>query len=80
LRQAIQAVRVKRSFKIDASDLLSDHLHCVWTLPPGDADYAARWGMIKRSISLACATDYKRPEWLNDSKRKHRESTIWQRR
>ncbi|WP_275097362.1 REP-associated tyrosine transposase [Sedimenticola hydrogenitrophicus] len=80
LRQAIEAVRVDRPFEIDAWVLLPDHLHCIWTLPLGDADYATRWGMIKRTVSLACGADYGRPEWINASKRKHRESTLWQRR
>jgi putative transposase len=80
LRHAIEAVRAKRPFKIDAWVLLPDHLHCIWSLPPGDTDYATRWNMIKRSVSLACGTDYRRPEWINASKRKHRESTLWQRR
>ncbi len=80
LRQAVEAVRLKRPFKIDAWVLLPDHLHCVWTLPPGDAEYAIRWSMIKRSVSLACSTEYRCLEWINSSKRKHRESTLWQRR
>lgn len=80
IRQAIEAVRVKRPFKIDAWVLLPDHLHCIWTLPTGDADYATRWSMIKRSVSLACRHNHKRPEWINPSKQKHRESTLWQRR
>ena len=80
LRQAIEKVRVKRPFRIDAWVLLPDHLHCIWTLPPGDANYATRWGMIKRAVSMACAKEYKRPEWISHSKRRHRESTIWQRR
>ncbi|WP_275097360.1 REP-associated tyrosine transposase [Sedimenticola hydrogenitrophicus] len=80
LRQAIEAVRVDRPFKIDACVLLPDHLHCIWTLPPGDSDYSTRWNMIKRAVSLAYGTDYRRPEWINTSKRKHRESTLWQRR
>ena len=36
--------------------------------------------MIKRKVSLACASRYKREDWITPSKRKHRESTIWQRR
>jgi putative transposase len=36
--------------------------------------------MIKRKVSIACATQYARPEWLTASKQKHRESTLWQRR
>ena len=27
--------------------MLPDHLHCVWTLPEGDADFPVRWGAIK---------------------------------
>ncbi|MCW8906602.1 MAG: transposase [Sedimenticola sp.] len=80
LRREIETVRVKRPFVIDAWVLLPDHLHCVWTLPPGDSDYSARWAMIKRHVSLACAAQYKRPEWIAGSRRRHRESTIWQRR
>lgn len=80
LRQAIKTVREKYPFKIEAWVLLPDHLHCIWTLPPDDVNYSFRWGMIKRLVSRACAKDYKRHDWINASKRKHRESTIWQRR
>jgi putative transposase len=80
LRSAIESVRVSRPFTIDAWVLLPDHLHCIWTLPEGDADFSTRWMMIKRKVSIACAAQYERPEWLTASKQKHRESTIWQRR
>lgn len=36
--------------------------------------------MIKRRVSLACRETHRRAELLSDSKRKHRESTLWQRR
>lgn len=80
LRRAIKQVQGLRPFTIDAWVLLPDHLHCVWTLHEGDGDFAGRWGMIKRKVSLACAKQYRREEWITSSKRKHRESTIWQRR
>ena len=79
LRNAIEAVRATRPFVIDAWVLLPDHLHCVWTLPEGDADFSTRWAIIKRAVSIACV-DSRRDEWMNSSKNKHRESTIWQRR
>ena len=47
LRAAVAEVRVERPFEIDAWVVLPDHLHAVWTLPPGDADFSARWGAIK---------------------------------
>ena len=79
LRNAIAAVRAKRPFTTDAWVLLPDHLHTIWTLPPGDADFATRWAVIKRRVSVACAIEYRRADWINSSKQKHRESTLWQR-
>ena len=47
LRLAVAQTRRERPFTIDAMVVLPDHLHCVWTLPPGDSDYATRWGAVK---------------------------------
>ena len=80
LRDAISEVRTRRPFIIDAWVLLPDHLHCIWTLPSEDADFATRWSLIKRRVSVACSGQYKHAEWLTASKKKHRESTLWQRR
>jgi REP-associated tyrosine transposase len=38
LREAVRRVRRSRPFSIDAWVVLPDHLHAVWTLPPGDDD------------------------------------------
>ncbi|BBJ22283.1 hypothetical protein W01_02100 [Candidatus Nitrotoga sp. AM1P] len=27
--------------------VLPEHLHAIWRLPPGDADYPLRWSLIK---------------------------------
>ena len=42
LREAIEKVRLKYSFSIDAFVLLPDHFHCLWTLPPDDQDLSVR--------------------------------------
>jgi len=34
--------------------VLPDHLHCIWSLPPGDADFATRWRMIKTWFTKHC--------------------------
>jgi len=47
LRTSIETVRVARPFVIDAWILLPDHLHCVWALPDGDADFSTCWMIIK---------------------------------
>ena len=42
LRAAVRQTRQHRPFTIDAMVVLPDHLHAVWTLPEGDADFATR--------------------------------------
>jgi putative transposase len=39
------------SFQVDAMVMPRDHLHAIWTLPPGDADYSKRWGAIKKHFT-----------------------------
>lgn len=51
LRQAVAQTRAARPFVIDAWVVLPDHMHCVWTLPEGDADYSNRMGEIKGRFS-----------------------------
>lgn len=46
LRDAVRLTRAERPFRIDAWVVLPDHLHGVWTLPEGDADYSLRWKEI----------------------------------
>ncbi|WP_312243467.1 REP-associated tyrosine transposase [Stutzerimonas nitrititolerans] len=47
LRETVRATRSRHPFHIDAWVVLPDHMHCVWTLPDGDADFALRWKVIK---------------------------------
>ena len=35
LREAVRRVRRGRPFTIDAWVVLPDHMHAIWTLPPG---------------------------------------------
>jgi putative transposase len=51
LRLAFRRAKRERPFTIDAIVVLPEHLHCVWTLPPGDADYSHRWRLIKACLS-----------------------------
>ncbi len=52
LRDAVRLTRQERPFRIDAWVVLPDHLHAVWTLPPGDSAYAVRWGSIKARVTM----------------------------
>jgi putative transposase len=53
LRQAVAVTHAKRPFGIDAWVVLPNHMHCVWTLPEGDADFSGRWREIKGQFSMA---------------------------
>src|SRR5215213_4408282 len=47
LGSVIRQFTQERPFDTLAIVLLWDHLHCVWSLPRGDADYSSRWKEIK---------------------------------
>jgi putative transposase len=47
LRTAFRSVQERMPFSLDAIVVLPDHLHCIWTLPAGDADFATRWRLLK---------------------------------
>jgi putative transposase len=42
LRQAFIRIRHKHPFQIEAIVVLTDHLHCIWTLPLGDDGFSVR--------------------------------------
>jgi putative transposase len=65
-----------RPFGIDAIVILPDHLHCLWTLPPGDADYSVRWARIKQAFSRRIPWGERR----RASRIAKRERGLWQRR
>ncbi|MEO5344292.1 MAG: transposase [Gammaproteobacteria bacterium SHHR-1] len=76
LRTSVQRVKKSHPFYIDAFVVLPDHLHAIWTLPSGDADFATRWMLIKSGFSRQIARD----ERINASRRRKGERGIWQRR
>lgn len=78
LRDAIHHVRTRMPFAIDAWVLMPDHLHALWTLPLGDANYGKRWGMLKAQVSRRCAHLVKPAIAMSHIKR--REIDFWQRR
>lgn len=63
LRQALRSVMHTRPFHIDAIVILPDHLHCLWQLPSGDADYSGRWREIKKHVSHRMALPPGQPVW-----------------
>jgi len=76
LRRAFRRVRTEMSFRTEAIVVLPDHLHTLWVLPPGDADFPTRWKKIKVAFSRALPNSEQR-----SISRTHKgERGIWQRR
>ena len=76
LRAVVARVKRAHPFHIDAFAVLPDHLHAIWTLPEGDADFAMRWMLIKAGFSRHLAQGERR----NASRVGKGERGIWQRR
>jgi putative transposase len=76
LRAAFRYVRNRHPFTIDAIVVLPDHLHAIWSLPDGDADFATRWRLIKAAFSRALP----KGERISPSRLRKDERRIWQRR
>jgi REP-associated tyrosine transposase len=79
LEEAIADVRSHRPFEVEAQVILPDHLHAMWALPEGDADYSTRWRLIKSHFTRAYVRTVT-PAPVGTSRRTKREQSVWQRR
>jgi putative transposase len=75
LRAAYGYVQRRWPFETRAIVVLPDHLHCIWTLPPGDDDYAGRWRLIKSQFSALL-----RRQGVATGCRGAQRRAVWQRR
>lgn len=70
LRQALASAKTRRPFDVEAMVVLPDHLHCIWRLPAGDADFSGRWRAVKQFVSKR----------LDTAVSPRGEKPVWQRR
>jgi putative transposase len=75
LRLIYRTIQQRRPFETIAICVLPDHVHAVWALPDGDADFSTRWSLIKSGFSRGLD-----PMPRSASKVDKREKGIWQRR
>jgi putative transposase len=80
LRSAWVDVRERFPFSVDAVCLLADHLHCIWVLPEGDANFSVRWKEIKRLFTKGYLDQVGPGGIRNASRMSRSEAAIWQRR
>ena len=76
LRACVAAERSRRPFAIRAWVVLPEHMHWMWTLSVGNADFPTRWRRIKTDLSRVLA----RTERRSAVRINRGERGIWQRR
>lgn len=69
-----------RPFTIDAAVILPDHLHMIWTLPPGDEKFSIRWSRIKGRFTRAFLAAGGEEGVRSSSRVEREERGVWQRR
>jgi putative transposase len=75
LRHIYKIVQQRHPFETVAICILPDHIHALWALPEGDANFATRWSAIKSCFSRGLDAQTR-----SASKVSKREKGIWQRR
>ena len=76
LRQVFKSARQRRPFTLEGIVILPDHLHFIWTLPVGEADFSTRW----HDVIARFAAHIPKEERLSTRRQKKGERGIWQRR
>ncbi|HEV7283189.1 MAG TPA: transposase [Pirellulaceae bacterium] len=76
LRDAFREARRVSPFTVDAVVVLPDHVHTLWTLPPGDPDFSSRWRYLKRVFSQSYAKTFS--QGAPNERRADGRWTIWQ--
>jgi putative transposase len=76
LKDVMRKVKAAHPYTLVAQVVLPEHLHAIWRLPPGDADFPMRWSLIKAGFSRRIP----KVEPVHASHVDKRERGIWQRR
>ncbi|MCC7421716.1 MAG: transposase [Planctomycetaceae bacterium] len=80
LGQVLRECQDAWPFEIHAIVLLPDHLHAIWSLPPGDTNYSARWSVIKKTFTIRSLEAGGRDLSVSPGKQREGRKGIWQRR
>lgn len=78
LGDCLRATQTRWPFAITAIVLLPDHLHAIWTLPPGDLDYSTRWGWLKKEFTKRWLAAGGEQTMLSAARRRERRCGVWQ--
>jgi len=78
LSACLRECREQWPFVIDAIVLLPDHLHAIWSLPPGDDSYSQRWAWIKKEFTQRWLASGGGERSVSAARRKRHDRGVWQ--
>ncbi|MEZ5948295.1 MAG: hypothetical protein R3C12_03490 [Planctomycetaceae bacterium] len=65
-------------FETRAIVLLPDHLHVIWSLPRGDAEYSRRWSWIKKEFTKQWLAICDLETDISPARKKEGRRGVWQ--
>lgn len=80
LGDIIRETQLEWPFEMNAIVLLPDHLHAIWTLPPGDENYSGRWSVIKKNFTTRFLANGGIDAKVSSGKQREGRRGVWQRR
>ncbi len=78
LGEAMREARTRAPFTTVAIVLLPDHVHAIWTVPAGDADYPARWQAVKARFTSAWLASGGTEQKVTGGYQRQRRRGVWQ--
>ena len=80
LGDCLRAEKQVRPFRVEAIVLLPDHLHMIWILPEGDADFPTRMAAVKSRFTREWIARGGRENRVPQGQGRQRRRGIWQAR
>lgn len=76
----LREARARWPYITHAIVVLPDHLHTIWSLPPGDTNYSTRWAWIKKEFTRRHLATGGVEQPTSESRQRNRRRGVWQRR
>lgn len=76
----LREARSRWPYTTKAFVILPDHLHAIWSLPPGDTNYSTQWAWIKKEFTRRYLSSGGVEQPVSPSRRENRRREVWQRR
>ena len=80
LGDCLRLARHDRPFRVEAIVLLPDHLHMIWSLPDGDADFSTRIAAVKSRFTRLWLAGGANESQVAPGQGRERRRGIWQAR